>query len=104
MTTKQVSNSALFLAMLLRMGLAGFLGVFSRVKGMASSRVGMMCGFLVVSAIMMFGCFAVMVGSVGMMFRGLPMMLGCFFRHDYDPCYMSSRRRRRKSRIIKPCD
>jgi hypothetical protein len=26
----------------------------------------------------------VMVGSVGMMFCGLPMVLGCFFRHEYD--------------------
>jgi hypothetical protein len=84
---EQVPNSALFLAMLLRMGLAGFLGVVSRVKRVASSRVGMMCGFLVVSAIMMLGRFAVMVGSVCMMFGGLPMVLGCFFRHEYDPCY-----------------
>ena len=70
--------------MLLRMGLAGFLRVSSRMKRMASSRVGMMCGFLVVSVIMMLGRFAVMVGSVGMMFCGLPMVLGCFFRHEYD--------------------
>jgi hypothetical protein len=70
--------------MLLRMGLAGLLGVFSRVKRMASSRVGMMCGFLVVSAIVMLGRFAVMVGSMGMMFCGVPMVLGCFFRHEYD--------------------
>ena len=90
--------------MLLHVDLASFLGVLSRVMRMASSRVGMMCGFLVVSTIVMLGRFAVMAGSVGMMFCGLPMVLGCFFRHDYDPCYMSSRRRRRKSRIIKPCD
>jgi hypothetical protein len=53
---------------------------------MASSRVGMMCGFLVVSTIVMLGRFAVMVGSVGMMFSGLPMVLCCFFRHHSDPC------------------
>jgi len=46
---------------------------------MASGRVGMMCGFLMVSAIVMLGRFAVMAGSVGMMFCGLPMVLGCFF-------------------------
>ena len=56
---------------------------------MASGRVGMMCGFLVVSAIMMLGRFAVMVGSVGMMFCGLPMVLGCFFRHEYDLLVLS---------------
>ena len=66
------------------MGLAGFLGVFSRVKRMAASRVGMMCGFLVVSAIVMLGRFAVMVGGVAMMFCGRPMVLGCFFRHHSD--------------------
>ena len=70
--------------MLLHVDLASLLGVLSRVKRMASSRMGMMCGFLVVSAIVMLGRFAVMVGSVGMMFCGLPMVLGCFFRHDCD--------------------
>jgi hypothetical protein len=65
------------------MGLAGFLGMFSRVKRMASCRVGMMCGFLVVSAVVMLRRFAVMVGCVGMMFRGMLMMFSCFFRHEY---------------------
>ena len=65
--------------MLLHMGLAGMLGVLSRVKRMASSRVGMMCGFLVMSAIVVLGRFAMMMGSVRMMFCGLPMVLGCFF-------------------------
>jgi hypothetical protein len=76
----------LFLAVLLHMGLASFLGVFSRVKRMASSRVGMMCSFLVVSAVVMLGRFAVMVGSVSMMFRGMPVMFSCFFRHKYHLC------------------
>ena len=62
--------------MLFHVGLAGFLGLLSRVKCMASSRVCMMCGFLVVSAIVMLGRFAVMVGSV--------MVRGCFFRHHSD--------------------
>jgi hypothetical protein len=69
------------------MGLAGFLGMFSRVKRMASCRVGMMCGFLVVSAVVMLRRFAVMVGCVGMMLRGMLMMFGCFFRHEYHLCY-----------------
>ena len=51
--------------MLLHVSLAGSLGVLSRVKRMASSRVGMMCGFLVVPTIVMLGRFAVMVGGVG---------------------------------------
>jgi hypothetical protein len=97
------------------MGLAGFLGVFSRVKRMASSRVGMMCGFLVVSAIVMLGRFAVMMGSVGMMFCGLPMVLGSFFRHEYDflPRLNRTKGKERAAimaalpasvRIAKPCD
>jgi phosphatidylserine synthase len=57
---------------------------------MATSRVGMMRGFLVVSAVVMLGRFTVMVGSVGMMFRGVPMMFSCFFRHEYDLCYRFS--------------
>jgi hypothetical protein len=61
------------------MRFAGMLGVLSRVKRMASGRVGMMCGFLVVSALVVLGCFAMMMGSVSMMFCGLPMVLGCFF-------------------------
>jgi hypothetical protein len=69
------------------MGLAGFLGMSSGMKRMASRRVGMMCGFLVVSAVVMLGRFAMMVGSVGMMFCGMSMMFGCFFRHEYHLCY-----------------
>jgi hypothetical protein len=57
------------------------------MKRMASRRVGMMCGFLVVSAVVMLGRFAMMVGSVGMMFCGMSMMFGCFFRHEYHLCY-----------------
>jgi hypothetical protein len=53
---------------------------------MASSRVGMMRGFLVVSATVMLGRLTVMVGSVGMMFRRLHMMFSCFFRHEYHLC------------------
>ena len=83
------ANGALFLAVFLHVGLASVLGVVSRVKRMASSRVGMMCGLLVMSAIVMLGRFAVMAGSVGMMFCGLPMVLGCFFRHDCDLLVMS---------------
>jgi hypothetical protein len=81
-----VTESAipLFLAVLLHMGLAGMLGVLSRVKRMASGCVGMMCGFLVMSAIVVLGRFAMMVRSVSMMFCGLPMVLGCFFRHVHD--------------------
>ena len=68
------------------MGLASFLGVFSRVNRMASSRVGMMCRFLVVPTVVMLGRFAVMVGGVSMMFCGMLMMFSCFFRHKDHLC------------------
>jgi hypothetical protein len=39
----------------------------------------MMCGFLMMSTVVMLGRLAVMVGSLGLMFCCLPTVLGCFF-------------------------
>jgi hypothetical protein len=39
----------------------------------------MMCGFLMMSTVVMLGRFAVMVGSLGLMFCCLRTVLGCFF-------------------------
>lgn len=63
------------------MPLAGFLRMISGVERVATGCVSMVGRFLVMPAIVMFGCFLVMVGSMFMMFCGLPMMLGCFLRH-----------------------
>jgi hypothetical protein len=48
----------------------GLFGVVSGVKGMAAGYVSMMGCFFVLPALMMFGCFAVMAASMGMMFCG----------------------------------
>lgn len=64
------------------MRLAGFLRMISGVERVTTGCVSMMGRFLVMTAIVMFGCFVVMVGSMFMMFCGLPMMLSCFLRHE----------------------
>jgi hypothetical protein len=77
----------LFIAVLIHMSLTGFVGVISCMKRMATGCMSMMGRFLVVRTIVVLGCFAVMVSSVGVMFCGLPMVIGCFLRHN-----VSSRR------------
>ena len=61
------------------MGLSGFFGVISSVKRVAPRGVCMMPRFFVPPTFMMFGCFTVMMRGMSMMFRGLLMVLGCFF-------------------------
>jgi hypothetical protein len=63
------------------MKLPSLFGVMSGVKGMAAGYLSLMGRFFVLPALMMFGCFAVMAGSMGMMFCGLLMVSGCFLRH-----------------------
>jgi hypothetical protein len=57
--------------------------VFPLIRITAASRRQkknpMMCGFLMMSTVVMLGRFAVMVGSLGLMFCCLPTVLGCFF-------------------------
>lgn len=48
---------------------------------MASSGMGMVSRFFVVTALVMFGRFSVMFCGVGVMFRRILMMLSCFGRH-----------------------
>jgi hypothetical protein len=54
-------------------------GVISSVKRVAPGGVCMMPRFFVPPAFMMFGCLTVMMRGMRMMFRGLLMVLGCFF-------------------------
>jgi hypothetical protein len=69
----------LFLAVFLHAGFGSFFGVISSVKRVAPGGVGMMPRFFVPPAFVMFGCFTVMMRGMRMMFRGLVMVLGCFF-------------------------
>ena len=61
------------------MSLRRFFAVMHGVSCVPSRRVGMVCALLMVSGVVVLGRFAVMVGRIGMMFCGLPMVLGCFF-------------------------
>ena len=69
----------LFLAVFLHVGCGSFFGVISSVKRVATGGVCMMPRFFVPPAFVMFGCFTVMMLGMRMMFRGLVMVLGCFF-------------------------
>ena len=64
--------------MFLHVGFASFFGVVSSLKRVASSGVSMMRRLFVLPTSVMFGCFAVMVRGMRMMFCGLLMVLGCF--------------------------
>jgi hypothetical protein len=69
----------LFLAVFLHVAFSSFFGVISSVKRVAPGGVCMMPRFFVPPAFMMFGCLTVMMRGMRMMFRGLLMVLGCFF-------------------------
>jgi hypothetical protein len=69
----------LFLAVFLHVAFSSFFGVISSVKRVAPGGVCMMPRFFVPPAFVMFGCFTVMMRGMRMMFRGLVMVLGCFF-------------------------
>jgi hypothetical protein len=61
--------------------------MISGMYGMTTRRVGMMGGLFVVAAVVMLGCFIVMMCSMLMMFRGFPVMFGCLLRHGCFPSY-----------------
>ena len=72
---------ALLFAVLLRMSLACVLSVITSVGGVTVGSVSVMGSFLVVPALMVFGCFAMMMGGMAVMFGCFPMMFGSFFGH-----------------------
>jgi hypothetical protein len=51
------------------------------MKGMSSGSVGMVRRLLMVSAFVMFGCFPMVVGGVGMMLRRFLVVFRSFLRH-----------------------
>jgi hypothetical protein len=62
-------------------GLYRLFSVTSRMNHMCPRYVGMVRRFLVMSGLVVLGCFPMMTGSVGKMFLHLPVVLGSFFRH-----------------------
>jgi hypothetical protein len=61
-------RAKLFFAVLFQMRFAGVIRMITGVRGMAPSRVGMMCGFLMMPAIVMFGGFTMMARSLSVVF------------------------------------
>ena len=83
--SRPLSEAGLFLSVFLSVSLPSLLGMISGVGGMAARGVSMVSGFLVLSAVMMLGGFSVVARRVGMVFRGLPVVFGCFLRHNPHP-------------------
>jgi hypothetical protein len=73
---------ALFLPVFLGVSLGCLFTMIAGVSCMSSRRVCVVCALLMVSGVIVLGRFTVMVGSVGMMFRCLLVMFGCFLRHS----------------------
>jgi hypothetical protein len=77
--------------MLLRVSLTRFLGMVDGVMPVTASRVRVMGSLFVISALVMFGCFGMMLGGVGVVLRCLLVVLGCFLRHDAFPSFSAYR-------------
>ena len=71
----------LFRSALLTMCLTRMLTVLASMARVPAGSVCMMRSFLVMTALVVFGCFPVMTSSMRVVFRGFAMMLGGFFRH-----------------------
>lgn len=67
---------------LLDMGFHRLFGVTSGMNYMTSCHVGMVCGGLVASTLMMFGSFFMMVSRVGKVFRDFFVVSCCLLRHE----------------------
>lgn len=73
--------------MFLSVGLPRTFRMLPGMDGVSARRVSMVGRFFMLPAGMMLGCFAVMVGGMGMMLRCLPMVLSCFVRHTTSSLY-----------------
>ena len=67
--------------MLFVVGLRRFFSVTSRMNRMCPRYMGMVCRFLVLSALVVLCCFIVVVGRLSKMFVCLLVVFGSFFRH-----------------------
>lgn len=76
---------ALFLAVLLDVGLQRLLGMTAGVNGMAGCGLGMVRGLLMVARLVMFGGFAVVAGCMGQVLRGFLVVLCSLLRHEFSP-------------------
>ena len=76
------ASQQLLLAVFFRVDLGSFVRVMPGVKRVAPCGMRMMGRFFVVSALVMFGCFAVVARGMRMVFCRLLMVLGCFLGHS----------------------
>jgi hypothetical protein len=67
--------------MFLHVELGSFVGMMPGVKRVPPCRMCMMRRFFVRSTFMMLSCFAVVACGMRMVFRRLPIVLGCFLGH-----------------------
>lgn len=74
--------------MFLHVGLGCFLGVMHGVKSVGPGSMCMVGRFLVMSALMVLGCFVVVTRSVRMVFCRLLMVFCCFLRHGRFLCWV----------------
>src|SRR3974390_2137134 len=61
--------------------LPSFARMFLRMDFMSRCRMGVMCGLLMGTTLLVFGRFIVMTGCVGVVFRSFAMVLCCLFGH-----------------------
>jgi hypothetical protein len=69
------------LPVLFEMRFCRLLGVGARVRTVARRGMSVVCCFLVVASVVMFGGFAMVLRSVGVVFGCLGVMLRSFLRH-----------------------
>ena len=65
------------------MSLTSFFAVVRSMVRMAGGGMGVVSCFFVVTALVMFGRFSMMLCGVGVMFRRILMMMSCFGRHAH---------------------
>lgn len=74
------------LAVLFGVLLRGVLVMLFRMQSVAVRDLGMMCGLFVMARLVMLGCFAVMLGRMFVVIRGvLVMLMDCVFAHVCPP-------------------
>jgi hypothetical protein len=77
------SYQTLFLSVLLAMNLCCLFRVGPGMKGMSSGRVSVVCRLLMLSAFVMFRCFAMVMSGMGMMLRRFLVVFRGFLGHRF---------------------
>jgi hypothetical protein len=70
-----------FFAVFVHMRFSRLLGVRARVRAVARRRMSVMSGLLVLASLVVLGCFAMVLSSMGVVFGCLCVVLRSFLRH-----------------------